>query len=98
VEYTKAWSPYWTAIAKAIGPLQITEGGSVILVQIENEFSNGASQAEYMTLLEQIFRSNGVVVPTTHNNKGERGYTYATGSGAVDMWGGYIVFRDIKHF
>jgi hypothetical protein len=85
--YTRAWTPYWTAVAKAIAPLQITQGGPVILVQIENEFANGGTEAEYMSSLEASFRSNGVVVPTTHNNKGERGYTYATGAGAVDVWG-----------
>lgn len=45
-----------------------------------------------MQLLEQSLRDNGVVVPTTHNNKGLRDITYAAGTGAVDVWG------EIKHF
>ena len=38
------------------------------------------------------------MVPTTHNNKGMRGYTYATGTGAVDIWGmliSIVLFEEI---
>ncbi|KZW02751.1 hypothetical protein EXIGLDRAFT_813087 [Exidia glandulosa HHB12029] len=86
--YTQAWTPYWTAMAKILAKHQITAGGPVILVQVENEFDNvRTTPATYMVLLEQSLRSNGVVVPTTHNNKGLRDITYAAGTGAVDIWG-----------
>jgi len=40
-----------------------------------------------MQLLQDVLRANGVVIPTTHNNKGLRAITYATGAGKVDIWG-----------
>ncbi|EJD49636.1 hypothetical protein AURDEDRAFT_135665 [Auricularia subglabra TFB-10046 SS5] len=85
--YTQAWTPYWTAMAKMLAKHQITNGGPVLFVQVENEFDNGSTRAAYMVLLQQALRANGIVVPTTHNNKGLRDITYAAGTGAVDIWG-----------
>lgn len=75
--YTKAWEPYMTEIAKVIKPHLITNGGNVILYQIENELNGqwknienrvgDPDVQEYMHLMEENARENGIDVPLTHN-------------------------------
>ncbi|KAK7048172.1 beta-galactosidase [Favolaschia claudopus] len=67
--YTAAWTPYMTAISKIIARNQITNGGPIILVQAENEFSAGTTQSPYMQAVIDTYRANGVVVPITHNDQ-----------------------------
>ncbi|KAF7365411.1 Beta-galactosidase [Mycena venus] len=67
--YTQAWVPYMTAISKIIARNQITNGGPIILVQAENEFSAGPTQSPYMQAVIDTYRANGVVVPITHNDQ-----------------------------
>ncbi|KAF7346101.1 Beta-galactosidase [Mycena sanguinolenta] len=67
--YTEAWMPYLTAISKIIAANQITNGGPIILVQAENEFSAGTLQNPYMQAIIDTYRANGVVVPITHNDQ-----------------------------
>ncbi|KAF8159357.1 glycoside hydrolase family 35 protein [Crassisporium funariophilum] len=67
--YTQAWTPYMTAIAKIIAKNQITQGGPIILVQAENEFSASASNNPYMQAIIDLYRKNGIVVPITHNDQ-----------------------------
>ncbi|KAJ6584740.1 glycoside hydrolase family 35 protein [Mycena capillaripes] len=67
--YTQAWLPYMTAISKIIAKNQITEGGPIILVQAENEFSAGTTQSPYMQAVIDTYRANGVVIPITHNDQ-----------------------------
>jgi beta-galactosidase GanA len=67
---------------------QLTNGtGSVILYQVENEFTNtGVSGQGYMQALEQHARADGIAVPLTHNDIGPNG-RWASGPGAVDIYG-----------
>ncbi|KAF5316478.1 hypothetical protein D9619_006706 [Psilocybe cf. subviscida] len=67
--YTQAWTPYMTAIAKIIARNQITNGGPIILVQAENEFSASANNNIYMQAIIDLYRANGIVVPITHNDQ-----------------------------
>ncbi|KAJ7264004.1 glycoside hydrolase family 35 protein [Mycena haematopus] len=67
--YTEAWMPYMTAISKIIARNQITNGGPIILVQAENEFTAGTLQSPYMEAILTLYRANGVVVPITHNDQ-----------------------------
>lgn len=75
--YTDAWKPYMTEVSKIIAPHLITNGGNVIMFQIENEMGNqwlnianktdNVPAEEYMALLEETARDNGINVPLTHN-------------------------------
>jgi beta-galactosidase GanA len=75
--YTEAWTPYMTEISKTIAPHLITNGGNVILFQVENELgnqwldirkkTNNVPAQEYMDLLERNARENRIDVPLTHN-------------------------------
>ncbi|KAF8645087.1 hypothetical protein AX16_008145 [Volvariella volvacea WC 439] len=67
--YTEAWRPYMTAITKVIARNQITNGGPIILVQAENEYSASASNNIYMQDIIDLYRDNGIVVPLIHNDQ-----------------------------
>lgn len=75
--YTEAWLPYMTEIANVIRPHLVTNGGNVILYQLENELNGQWSNipnrtlnpkvAEYMQILYDNARENKIDVPLTHN-------------------------------
>ncbi|KAK8114857.1 hypothetical protein PG999_006926, partial [Apiospora kogelbergensis] len=96
--YHQAWLPWITKIGRIIAANQITEGGPVILNQIENEYQQpgsphtpGSTQVTHMKQIEAAFRAAGVVVPFTHNEKGMRSQSwsrdYQDVGGAVDVYG-----------
>ncbi|KAI0128537.1 family 35 glycosyl hydrolase [Xylariales sp. AK1849] len=94
--YHQAWLPFITEVGKIIAKNQITEGGPVILNQIENEYSESthlvnATEVLHMEQIEKAFRDAGVVVPFTHNEKGMRAQSwsvdYQNVGGAVDVYG-----------
>jgi hypothetical protein len=62
---------------------QITEGGPIILYQIENELSETVHKADntlvtYMEQLKNSVQDSGIVVPLTHNEKGQRAQSWST--------------------
>ncbi|KAG5721683.1 putative beta-galactosidase A [Termitomyces sp. T112] len=69
--YHDAWQDYWNAVIPVIAENQITNGGPVIMVQIENEYYNGPGQNEYVAQLRQRALDLGIVVPTVINDSGE---------------------------
>lgn len=88
---------------------QITAGGPIILIQIDNEYvqydSSGGNpgKAGYFDDLEKTLRKKGVVVPTTYNDPGMNG-NFVSGEGKVDIYGidsypgvGWIFFRSCPH-
>ncbi|ETS80181.1 beta-galactosidase C [Pestalotiopsis fici W106-1] len=94
--YHQAWLPWVTKIGEIIAANQITEGGTVILNQIENEYqetnhSPNATQVLHMEQIEEAFRDAGVIVPFTHNEKGMRSQSWSVDyqdvGGAVDVYG-----------
>ncbi|KAG6868403.1 hypothetical protein C0993_003639 [Termitomyces sp. T159_Od127] len=62
---------WWNALIPVIARNQITNGGPVIMVQIENEYYNGPGQNEYVAQLRQRALDLGIVVPTMVNDAGE---------------------------
>jgi len=70
--YTAAWEPYVAEVSKTIVRNQITNGGPIILTQVENEYSSFPSgQKEdktYEQLLLDAFAKAGITVPTTTND------------------------------
>ncbi|KAF7307336.1 Beta-galactosidase [Mycena indigotica] len=69
--YHDAWQDYWTEVIGLVARNQITNGGPIILLQIENEYYNGPGQNEYVGQLKQRAIDLGVVVPTFVNDPGE---------------------------
>lgn len=83
--YYQSWLPWIQNVGAIIAANQITEGGPVILSQVENELQQTVYSATntlviYMEQIKTAFIEAGIVVPSTSNEKGLRG----TGSWSVD--------------
>jgi len=76
--YTAAWEPYMEKMSEVVLPHTVTNGGNVILYQLENEYGNqwtnvtaktpNATGIDYMQLLESSVRTSSIDIPTLHNN------------------------------
>lgn len=99
--YTKAWTPFWEEISSLIEPHLITNGGNVIMFQIENELSGqwkdiddrvlNPTIANYMQLLQDSARESGIDVPLAHNAPNMNGWSwskdFSNATGNVDVVG-----------
>ena len=61
--YMNAVENYLRHLAKVIKPFQITNGGPVLMLQIENEYGSYGNDREYIKKLASIWRDNGIDVP-----------------------------------
>jgi beta-galactosidase len=61
--YVGAAKRYFAEVARVLGPLQITQGGPILMVQVENEYGFFGKDAEYMGDLRQVFIDAGFDVP-----------------------------------
>ncbi|KAK4214137.1 family 35 glycosyl hydrolase [Rhypophila decipiens] len=100
-KYTAAWKPYWKRVSEIVKPHLITNGGNVIMFQIENEFGGqwtniakrtlDTPKANYMQLLQDTSRENGIDVPLSHNSPNMFGYSwskdFSNATGNVDVVG-----------
>lgn len=92
----EATANYISSISKTIAKYQITNGGPVILLQPENEYSGGLDpfpDPVYFAHLEKQYRDAGIVVPFINNDAWAGGHL-APGSvingstlGDVDIYG-----------
>ncbi|GAB3815188.1 beta-galactosidase [Tessaracoccus terricola] len=63
--YLEAVTAYLERVNQIIAPRQIDRGGSVVLVQIENEYGAYGSDKAYLAELIRITRAAGITVPLT---------------------------------
>ncbi len=63
--YLAAVSDYLECVNEILVPRQIDQGGSVILVQIENEYGAYGSDKAYLAELIRLTRDAGITVPLT---------------------------------
>ena len=91
--YLDATNNYVSSIGSIIAKAQITNGGPVILVQVENEYSQGEPpfpDPVYFSYVEKQYRNAGIVVPLISNDNYPNGY-FAPGPpaqpGAVNIYG-----------
>ena len=61
--FMKAIEDYYDVLMPKLVKHQITEGGNVILMQIENEYGYYANDKSYMKRMMEIMRKYGVTVP-----------------------------------
>jgi beta-galactosidase len=54
---------YLRQVGKELGPLQITRGGPILMVQVENEYGSFGTDTRYMGELRQTLRDAGFDVP-----------------------------------
>ena len=84
---------YVKSVAGIIAKAQITNGGPVILLQPENEYTQAAPGIEfpsgqYFYDVEQQYRQAGIVIPIISNDAGPEGHEApGTGLGSVDIYG-----------
>ncbi|KAF7177626.1 hypothetical protein CNMCM7691_005987 [Aspergillus felis] len=97
-DYLRATDTYMATLGKIIAKAQITNGGPVILVQPENEYTTwpNVSESEFptpmnkevMAYAERQLRDAGVVVPSVVNDNKNLGYfAPGTGLGETDIYG-----------
>lgn len=70
-QYSKEWLDH---ILPILVRHQVTTGGSVLMLQIENEYNQDTGSAQYMSELYHDARADGITVPIFHNDfyfKGE---------------------------
>ncbi|ORX33785.1 glycoside hydrolase superfamily [Kockovaella imperatae] len=87
--FMKAVTPYWQQMGSVIAQNQISNGGPIIAVQMENEYyldSNGDIDTQYIADLESLMRGSNVTIPFTFNDASEAG-RLVTGQGAVNIYG-----------
>lgn len=63
--YLAAVTGYLEKVNEIIAPRQIDTGGSVILVQIENEYGAYGADKDYLAALIRLTREAGITVPLT---------------------------------
>lgn len=54
---------YYRALFEQIAPLQITRGGPVLMMQVENEYGSFSNDQEYLRSIARIMRGCGAEVP-----------------------------------
>jgi beta-galactosidase len=62
--YMAAAERYITRLAEEIRPFQITRGGPLLMIQIENEYGSFANDRNYLARLKEVWTANGIEVPT----------------------------------
>ncbi|KAG9316763.1 glycoside hydrolase family 35 protein [Chiua virens] len=84
--YFEAWQNYVSSIGQILAENEITNGGPVILIQSENEYTGFASGYSedfvYETQLLTAWRNAGIKVPITFNDASPSGHYLS-----VNIWG-----------
>ncbi|KAI1503315.1 glycoside hydrolase superfamily [Biscogniauxia marginata] len=92
-DFLAATDNYMSNIGKIIADAQITNGGPVILLQPENEYTSASDfvpfpDGAYMEYVIQQARDAGIVVPSISNDARAAGHNApGTGEGEVDIYG-----------
>jgi beta-galactosidase GanA len=61
--YMEAARRYIARVGRELAPLQITRGGPIILLQVENEYGSYGNDKVYLAELERAFRGAGFTIP-----------------------------------
>lgn len=58
-KFLEAYKNYIMALSKQLNPYLITNGGNILMVQIENEYGSYSNDKEYLDINRKIFREAG---------------------------------------
>jgi len=61
--YMKAVENYLNKLAEVIKPLQVDNGGPILMLQIENEYGSYGNDRTYLQSIADIWRKNGITIP-----------------------------------
>eukprot|EP00871_Galdieria_phlegrea_P005552 jgi/Galph1/5999/GphlegSOOS_G4577.1 len=84
--YTASWMQWLSVLNPYLYRHQITKGGNIIAVQVENEYSVGPLEPLYMEQLEAKYRLDGIDVPFSFNDA-FAGDHWVHGPGHVQLYG-----------
>ena len=100
--YTAAWTPYQNAVAQITFPFQVTQHGTTLLYQIENEYpyqwksvsakTPNINDIAYMKSLEANARSNGIDIPFTANAPSMNGKSWSPDYDTVNAGGDVNIY------
>lgn len=101
--YLSCVERYYDVLMPLLAPLQITNGGPVILVQIENEYGSYGNDKEYLRALQSMMEDHGINVPFVTSDG--PGFQYLQDGGLEDVWStanfgskGAERFAEVKKF
>jgi beta-galactosidase len=92
---------YLQEVGRVLKPLQVTHGGPILMVQVENEYGFFAKDAEYMGVLRQALLDAGFDVPLfacnpkEHLRDGYRPDLFPVVNFGSDPQGGFAELRGI---
>ncbi|KIY66929.1 glycoside hydrolase family 35 protein [Cylindrobasidium torrendii FP15055 ss-10] len=84
-DWHEVWKVYVDGIIKESAPYQITHGGPIIAIQLDNEYEQWLG-GEYFEDLKDAYHNSEIVVPLTYNDPSAR-RNFINGTGAVDLYG-----------
>ncbi len=61
--YMAATERYIKALAEHVKSLQVTNGGPILMVQVENEYGSFGNDKQYLYKLKELWEQNGINVP-----------------------------------
>ncbi len=61
--FLEATERYFGEVHEQLGPLQVTEGGPILMVQVENEYGFYGEDSDYMQAVHDIIKEAGFDVP-----------------------------------
>jgi len=61
--YTDAVERYIKTLALQVKDLQVTKGGPIVMVQVENEYGSYGNDRTYMKWVQEVWKKNGIEVP-----------------------------------
>lgn len=62
-KFLKAYTNYINRLAKELVPLLVTNGGNILMIQIENEYGSYSNDVKYLDNNRKIFQDAGLNVP-----------------------------------
>jgi beta-galactosidase len=99
--FMAAATNYLREVAKQFGPLQITHGGPILMVQVENEYGSFGADTEYMGALRSAMMDAGFDVtlfacnPSYDIKKGYRADLFPVVNFGADPANGFKALRGI---
>src|ERR1044072_3511035 len=61
--YMEAVERYVTAVAAQVKPLLVSQGGPILMVQVENEYGSYGNDKQYLRRLKALWQQKGIDVP-----------------------------------
>ena len=99
--FIEACQSYLKEVGRVLAPLQVTQGGPILMVQVENEYGFYSDDAEYMGVMRQAVLDAGFDVPLFSCNpkhtlkKGYRDDLFPVVNFGADPKGGFEKLREI---